>query len=86
MRKRLLKGAVRALMLLLGVLPQPALIAPHVSADPIAWAYKVYHPFMYRYPHYFSAVVLRPATTLDLEEQSPPGRSLQVLRLMVKHW
>lgn len=39
-----------ALLVLVVLLPLPAILAPHVSSDPMRWAYRVYHPFMYRYP------------------------------------
>lgn len=40
------------------VLAAPVLAAPHVSRDPLRWAWRVYHPGMYRYPanlHWASA-------------------------------
>lgn len=67
--------------LLLALLPAPALIAPYVTDDPIAWAYRVYHPFMYRFP-----AVLGSHTTLELSTKSRLEQSLQVLRLMIRYW
>jgi hypothetical protein len=63
------------------LLPLPALIAPLVSGDPVPWAYRIYHPFMYRYPVAFGA-----HTTLDLQPRSSVGKSLEVARLMVEYW
>ena len=75
------KRAAKAILLLLLLLPVPALIAPYVSDDPIHWAYRDYHPFMYRYP-----VVLGVHAALDLETRSREDWSLELLRLVIKYW
>jgi len=82
---RVRRAAINFLVSFL-LLPLPALLAPHVSDDPIAWAYKVYHPFMYRYPNYFASVVLSPTSLSDLRKKSPLDQSLELARLMIQHW
>ncbi|HUQ92609.1 MAG TPA: hypothetical protein VM120_13100 [Bryobacteraceae bacterium] len=76
-----LRRPAQILFALFLLLPFPALIAPHVSDDPVAWAYRVYHPFMYRYPAVFGAHI-----NLDLQARSKLGQSLEVARLMIEHW
>ena len=73
--------AIASLLSMLFLLPVPALIAPHVSDDPVHWAYRAYHPFMYRYPAIFGA-----HTTLDLRTRSGVDQSIEVLRLMIRYW
>jgi len=63
------------------VLPLPALIAPYASTDPISWAYRVYHPFMYRYPAVFGAHF-----NLDLQGRPKLAQSLEVAKVMVVYW
>ncbi|MBL8294967.1 MAG: hypothetical protein JNN08_24195 [Bryobacterales bacterium] len=79
------RAAIRFLVPVL-LLPFPALLAPHVSEDPIAWAYKVYHPFLYRYPNYFASVVMSPTSLSELRKKSPLDQSLELARLMIQHW
>ena len=80
------KRTLRIVFAFFLLLPVPALIAPFVSDDPLHWAYRVYHPFMYRYPLY-TAHVLRSSETMQLLEDRPlPVQSLEVLSLMIKHW
>jgi hypothetical protein len=59
------------------ILPVPALIAPYVSSDPVHWAYRVYHPFFYRYPLYTSHL-------LTTEGRPRSAQSLQILALMIE--
>ena len=80
------KRAASAMLSSLLLLLAPALIAPHVSEDPIAWAYRVYHPFLYRMPNYFASVVLTPNATWELEKLSGVDQSLEVLGLMIQYW
>lgn len=75
------RAAAGALLLALLLLPAPALVAPHVAEDPVRWAYRVYHPFMYRYP-----AILGAHTALDPHTKSGLEQSLAVLRLMVEYW
>jgi hypothetical protein len=75
------RNRLAQILLLLLMLPVPALIAPHVSDDPVAWAYRVYHPFMYRYPAVFGA-----HTNVDLQARSRFGQSLKVAQLMTEYW
>ena len=75
------RAAAGVLLLALLLLPAPALSAPHVSDDPVRWAYRVYHPFMYRYP-----AILGAHTALDPRKESGLEQSLAVLRLMVEYW
>ena len=69
-----------ALLLLSLLVPAPALLAPHVSDDPVRWAYRVYHPFMYRYP-----TVIGHYSTL-LGGQSKLDCSLMILRFTIIGW
>ena len=69
-----------ALLLLSLLVPAPALLAPHVSDDPVRWAYRVFHPFMYRYP-----AVIGHYSTLP-EGQSKLDCSLMILRLTMTGW
>ena len=71
----------KLLVLLLMVLPVPALVAPYLSIDPISWAYSVYHPFMYRYPTVFGAQL-----NLDLQRRAKFAQSFEVAKVMVEYW
>ena len=71
--KRAAKGIGILSLVALVLLPIPALIAPYISDRPISWAYRAYHPFMYRYPHYFAAVVLHKDQSLGLERKESAG-------------
>jgi hypothetical protein len=57
----------------------PALLAPHVSAAPVRWAYRAYHPFMYRYP-----AVLGHESLPVQASSSKLEQSLQIARLMIE--
>ena len=76
-RKRIL----RALLTLCLFVPLPALLAPHVSADPARWAYRVYHPLMYRYPAVLHHEALRNDAGMSWFE-----RSLSSAELVIKLW
>lgn len=73
---RRLQRAGWILLVALVLLPVPAFVAPYVSDDPVAWAYRVYHPFMYRYPAIFG-------THVDLDR---PVRFIDVAKLMIEFW
>lgn len=79
--KKLRWFVLASFVLILLLLPVPALLAPHVSEDPVHWAYRVYHPFMYRYP-----AIMGASMENEVAKLSPDGQSLAVLRLMIKYW
>ena len=78
------KIAVRIVATLIAVLPLPALMAPYVSDTPVLWAYRVYHPFFYRYPVHFAAIATNAESRL--EEIPPLQKSISVAGLIVEHW
>ena len=84
--KRAAKGVGILSLVALVLLPIPALIAPYISDRPISWAYRAYHPFMYRYPHYFAAVVRHGDQSLAWIAKSRPDQSLEVLKLMIEYY
>lgn len=76
-----LRRFVLAPFVLILLLPVPALLAPQVSDTPVHWAYRIYHPFMYRYP-----AIMGVGMEGKLAKLSPAGQSLEVLRLMIEYW
>lgn len=78
MRPRLFLKIITLLVLLV---PIPALVAPFVSEFPIFWAYRVYHPFLYRYPQPFSRSAM--AEQIRISGKPLHEQSLGVLRFMI---
>jgi len=68
----------------LAILALPALLAPFVSENPVRWAYRVYHPFMYRYPVRFPGVAHE--AELLSRDMSPLEQSLSVVGIMIENW
>lgn len=75
--RRLVQGALGLLL----VLPVPALIAPFVAEHPTLWAYRFYHPGMYRYPLYVATVLKR--SDAQLQGQPRLRQSMEVLRMLI---
>lgn len=64
--------------------PVPALVAPFVSAQPVDWAYRAYHPGLYRYP-----VAARGRLVAEEERMARCPRwvqSFELLAVMVREW
>jgi len=78
MRLRRILGTLTITLLFLCL---PALVAPYIAKDPVAWAYRAYHPFMYRFPATFGA-----HTSLELQSKTGVDQSLYLMRLMIRHW
>ena len=75
---------VKVAAVFMALLPAPAIIAPYVSENPVFCAYRMYHPFFYRYPVQFSGVAHD--TESHLPGMPPIERSLTVAGLMVQYW
>ena len=74
----------KLLLLLLVLLPMPALLARWVSKHPVLWAYRIYHPFFYRYPVRFTQVAKD--AEFQLLGMPVPDKSIHVARLMLEYW
>ncbi len=81
---RFLAKAIGVAAILVALLLAPALMAPHVPDSPVRWAYRMYHPFMYRYPLRFIGVA-RDAES-SLPGMPPLDQSYFVAHLMIEHW
>lgn len=79
--KKLRRFVLAPFVLILLLLPVPALLAPYVSETPVHWAYRAYHPFMYRYP-----AIMGESLEIQVAKLPPDGQSLAVLRLMIEYW
>lgn len=64
----------------------PALLAPYFSPEPLDAAYRIYHPFLYRYPNHTAHILRNPNAMMLLAEKPRPTQSLCVLALMIKYW
>ena len=80
------RRVIKAVFALLLFLPMPALLAPYLSPDPLDSAYRIYHPFMYRYPNHTAHLLRNPNAVMLLAQKLRPAQSLCVLALMIKHW
>ena len=78
------RRTILALPLLVLVASIPALIAPYISKSPVDWAYRAYHPGLYRYPVRTSAE-LRDAHH-RLQARPRWEQSLARVGLMMEHW
>jgi hypothetical protein len=65
-RLRVVRRFVCVLLLAVLIAATPAAIAPLLSDHPLLWAYRFYHPGMYRFPSY----VLHLSNELDQELQA----------------
>ncbi len=79
-----LRRAFRAVVILVLATATPAILAPYVSDRPVDWAYRFYHPGLYRYP-ILTGIRLREASS-RMEREPRWVQSVQILGLMVEYW
>jgi hypothetical protein len=78
--KRFARRVVVIVIALVTIVLLPCAVAPAVSEDPVLWAYRVYHPRMYRYPEYLLVRAIR-LTTRTKQRRSRLQTTIDVLRM-----